>query len=423
MPKAARVLGERDFALLWGGQTVSIIGDGVYTVALALETLRVSNHASTLSYVIAARVAPTVLLLLVAGSIVDRLPRRFTILAADFVRGIAIAAIAALVVAHALTVADLVAISAVVGAADAFFFPAYSAIIPEILPSALYMKGNAFNNASQVLGNALIGPAIGGVLIAAFGAAPAFALDAATFFAGAACVLAMRSRPAPAASGKSLVGDARAGLAWTRAQPWLWYTIIAASVANFAAFTPFAVLGPLLIRDILHQGPTQYGLVFAAAGLGGVLSSLVAFRFGSPRRRVSVMWGGWATGAVALTGIGLAPNVFVVAALGAVAFGLLQYGSMIWQTMMQELVPSEMLGRASSVDWLFSLSLSPLGILVAGVAAETIGVRPTIVAGGLIAAFMGLVLFLPGVRDPERGPLARTTAGGPLSPSVDPGDP
>ena len=133
--------------------------------------------------------------------------------------------------------------------------------------------------------------------------------------------------------------------------------------------------------------------------------------------------GGWATGAVALTGIGLAPNVFVVAALGAVAFGLLQYGSMIWQTMMQELVPSEMLGRASSVDWLFSLSLSPLGILVAGVAAETIGVRPTIVAGGLIAAFMGLVLFLPGVRDPERGPLARTTAGGPLSPSVDPGDP
>ena len=156
MPKAFRVLAERDFALLWGGQTASIIGDGVFTVALALETLRVSDHASTLSYVIAARVAPTVLLLLVAGAVVDRLPRRFTVLTADVVRGLAIAALAALVVAHALTITDLIAISAAVGAADAFFFPAYQAIIPEIVPSALYLEGNAFNSASQVLGLSLI---------------------------------------------------------------------------------------------------------------------------------------------------------------------------------------------------------------------------------------------------------------------------
>ena len=196
------MLGERDFTLLWGGQTASILGDGVFTVALALEALRVSDRASTLSYVIAARVAPTVLLLLIAGAIVDRLPRRFTVLSADVVRGVAVGAIAVLVVAHSLTVTDLVVISVVVGAADAFFFPAYSAIVPEILPKTLLMEGNAFNSASQVLGQSLLGPAMGGVLIAAFGAASAFAVDAASFFVSAACVLAMRARPAPGGFGQ-----------------------------------------------------------------------------------------------------------------------------------------------------------------------------------------------------------------------------
>ncbi|HXZ82747.1 MAG TPA: MFS transporter [Acidimicrobiales bacterium] len=403
MPRAFRVLSERDFALLWGGQTASILGDGVFNVALALETLRVSDHASTLSYVIAARVSPTVILLLLAGAVVDRLPRRFTVLSADLVRGVAVGAIAGAVVAHALTVTELGAISAAVGAADAFFFPAYAAIVPEILPSTLLIEANAFNNASQVLGQSLAGPAIGGVLIAAFGSASAFAVDAASFFVAAGCVAAMHARPAPRPSGKSMLADAAAGLRWTRSQPWLWDTIVAASVANFVAFMPFAVLGPLLIRDVLHQGPTQYGLVFAAAGLGGAAASAAVIRFGSPRRRVSVMWSSWALAAAALTLIGLAPDVFVVAALGAVAFGLLQYANMLWNTMMQQLVPSEMLGRASSVDWLFSMCLSPIGLLLAGVAAGAIGVRPAIAGGGLLAAAMALVVFIPGVRDPQRG--------------------
>jgi MFS family permease len=216
-----------------------------------------------------------------------------------------------------------------------------------------------------------------------------------------------------------MLGDAAAGLRWTRSQPWLWWTIVAASVANFAAFAPTQVLLPLLIRDTLHQGPTQYGLVFAAGGLGGGAASVVAIRFGSPRRRVTVMWVGWAIGAVAIAGLGLAPDVALVAALGAVAFGLLQYGGMLWNTMMQQLVPPEMLGRASSVDWLLSMCLSPVGILVAGIAAASIGVRATLVAGGLISAAMAWILFLPGVRDPERGLVApaRAPASGADTPS------
>ena len=172
-------------------------------------------------------------------------------------------------------------------------------------------------------------------------------------------------------------------------QRWLWYGILAASVANFAGFSPISVLVPLIVRDVLHQGAVAYGAVFAVAGAGGGLAAVAVGRFGAPRRRMSVIWVVWAAAAAALLGIGLAPDVFVVGAFGAIVFAGLTYGNLIWQTMSQQLIPAEMLGRVSSIDWLFSICLSPLGILVAGVLATSIGARDTMVAGALDLARRG----------------------------------
>ncbi len=185
-------------------------------------------------------------------------------------------------------------------------------------------------------------------------------------------------------------------------QRWLWYGILAASVANFAGFSPISVLVPLIVRDVLHQGAVAYGAVFAVAGAGGGLAAVAVGRFGAPRRRMSAIWVVWAAAAAALLGIGLAPDVFVVGAFGAIAFAGLTYGNLIWQTMSQQLIPAEMLGRVSSIDWLFSICLSPLGILVAGVLATSIGARDTMVAGALISLAAAGVAFVPGVRDPDR---------------------
>jgi MFS family permease len=402
VPKVPRVFRHRDFALLWGGQTTSVMGDGIFSVALALETLKVSDHASTLSYVMAARIAPNALLLLFAGALVDRLPRRLVVLGADLSRGLAIAALTGLVAAHALTVVELVVLSIVVGVGDAFFYPAYMAIIPELLPTDLLAQGNAFNSGSQTLGQSLAGPAIGGVLIAAFGASSAFAVDAASFVISAACLLAMRAIPPPAATGKSILADVRIGLRWTMRQRWLWYGILASSVANFAGFSPLSVLVPLIVRDLLHQGAVAYGAVFAVAGAGGALAAVVMGRFGAPRRRVTVIYSVWAAAAASLLGIALGPDVFVVAAFGAIAFGGIVYGNLIWQTMSQQLVPAAMFGRVSSVDWLFSICLSPLGILVAGLLATSIGARDTMVAGALVSLATAGVALVPGVRAPDR---------------------
>jgi MFS family permease len=398
-------LRQRDFALLWGGQTTSLIGDGIFTIALALETLRISNHASTLSYVLAARTAPAVAAMLLAGVLVDRLPRRLVVLGADLSRGLGVAAIAGLTAAHALTVSELIAISAVIGLGDAFFYPAYSAIVPDVLPSDLLAQGNAFNSASQVLGGWLAGPAIAGVLIAAFGAAAAFGADAASFLVSAACLVAMRKVPAPAPAGARILADAKVGLHWVRHQPWLWYGILAVGVLNFAAFSPLTVLAPLLVRDVLHEGAVTYGLVFAVAGVGGGVAALSVGCFGAPRRIVTVTWAAWGTGCLAVLGLSFAPDVVTVAVFLTLAFAMLTVGNLLWHTMMQTLVPPQMLGRASSVDWLFSLCLTPLGVLVGGVLATSIGVRETFLLGGAVAAGASSVVVSPRVREPDHSGL------------------
>jgi predicted MFS family arabinose efflux permease len=392
--------------MLWGGQTISVVGDGIYTVAIALEALRISDHASTLAYVEAARVAPNALFLLFAGALVDRLPRRLVVLAANASRGGAIAALAALVAVHALNLTELVLLSAVVGVGDAFFYPAYRAIMPELLPPDLLTQGNAFNSASQTVGSSFFGPAIGGVIVAAGGTSTAFAIDAGTFVVSALCLLMMARVAAPAPSGRSVVSDARQGIRWTMRQRWLWYGILAVGVANFAAFAPMAVTIPLIVRDVLHQGPVAYGATFGASGLGGLLAAVVAGRLGSPKRRMTMIWAAWAAASVALAGVGVAPDVFVVASCGAITYFGLTYGNLLWGALMQIAVPAQMLGRASSVDWLFSICLSPLGILFAGALAGSIGVRATVLVGAGLSALSCFVIFAPGVRDPERADYA-----------------
>jgi MFS family permease len=403
-------LRHRDFALLWSGQSVSLIGDGVYTVALALETLRIDNHPFALSLVLAARLLPTVLLLVVGGVIVDRIPRRFAMLASDVTRGVVVAVIAILVALGSLQIWELAVLSVLFGAADALFYPASTAVTPEILPAELLVQGSALNHTSQTVAQNLVGPALGGLIVAALGYEWGFAIDALSFAVSATCVIAMRSRPRPAPSGRSALTDARDGLRYVRSQRWLWVSLVGAGLANFVAFSPLAVLVPLLIRNVLHQGPVALGLVLATGGVGGGLSAVLVARFGAPRLRITWMWAGWTIAGAAIVVLALAPNAWVAGAAMCIVIAGLMFGNVLWSPMMQELVPPELLGRASSVDWLMSLSLSPLGVIVAGAVAGVIGTRSTMVIGGCASASLLAILFIPGVRDPERHLSSRALA-------------
>jgi MFS family permease len=396
-------LRNRDFALLWSGQSVSALGDGIFTIALALTALRLDRSATGLAYVFAARAVPSVCFALVGGVVVDRVPRRLAMLSSDAVRGIAVGVIAVLVARHQLQLWELVAMSAIFGTADAFFGPASMAIVPELLEGPLLTQGNALGQMSNQLAQGLFGPAAGGLIVGAVGSAWSFGIDAASFAVSAACLLAMRIRPPRSEHHGSAIAQAKEGLHYVRTRRWLVASILGAALANFFGVTPLSVLLPLLVRDVLHGSALQLGLVFAAGGLAGVIASLIVARAGSPRHRVTVMWSAYAASGPAIVLMAFAPNVVIVAMLSAVEVGLILYGDVLWVAMMQELVPHEVLGRVSSLVYLCAFSLGPLGILAGGAAASVIGVRTALVLSGAISGALCLItLLLPGVRDPER---------------------
>ena len=400
MFKALRV---RDFALLWSGQTVSSLGDGVFTVALAIEALRIDRSPSGLAYVFAARAIPSVCFALLGGVVVDRVPRRLAMLGSDLVRGSAVGVIAVLVAANSLKLYELIVMAAVFGAADAFFGPASMAYVPELLDADLLVQGNALGQTSNQLTQGLIGPATGGIVVAAIGAAGSFAFDAATFGVSCACLLVMRSRARPEASTQSALAAAREGLSFVKSRRWLAVSIPGAALANFFGISPLAILLPLMVRNVLHAGALALGLVFAAGGAAGVVASLVVARLGSPHKRVTATWSAYAAGGAAILCMAFAPNVWVLGVFSSFEIGLILYGDVLWVAMMQELVPKEILGRVSSLVYLFAFSLGPLGILAGGAAASGLGTRTALVLSGAVSGGICLlVIFIPGVRDPER---------------------
>ena len=414
-PGTFRALRERDFALLWSGQTISAFGDGIFTIALALAALQLDHDPIGLAYVLAARVVPSVCLALLGGVVVDRVPRRLAMLTSDSVRGLAVAVVAILVARGDLTLLELVVMSAVFGAADAFFGPASMAILPELLSGQLLVQGNALSQMSNQLVQGLIGPAFGGALVGAIGIAWAFGVDALSFAASALSLLAMRLRTPRAASHGSAFTEAKEGIRYVRQRRWLTASLLGAALANFFGIAPLGVLLPLLVRNVLSGSALDLGLVFAAGGAAGVVASLVVARLGSPRHRVTVLWTSYAAGGLGILLMAFATSVWMVAVLSAVEVGLILYGDVLWVAMMQELIPREVLGRVSSLVYLFAFSLGPLGILAGGAAAAAIGIRQALFVSGAVSGLIcAVVVFIPGVRDPERLDLSPGDLAAPL---------
>ena len=190
-----------------------------------------------------------------------------------------------------------------------------------------------------------------------------------------------------------MMSDIAEGLVYCRRTPWIIWTISIAGLVNALVFAPSAVLVPLYFRRVLHTSSWVVGLAFAAFGLGGVLGSLLMMGR-QPRRRVRFMWLAWSVGTLLAVPFGLSHVVWLAVALVVVMGALLMLGNILWQSLMQAEVSGEILGRVSSVDWVVSLGLSPVGVALAGLVADRVGVRTTIAAPGAVVAVLGLVLLV-----------------------------
>ncbi|MGH2456701.1 MAG: MFS transporter [Candidatus Limnocylindria bacterium] len=402
-------LRERDYALLTTGAVVSLLGDGFFSVALAWQVYEISNVPTALSLVGVAWTLPLILFLLLGGVFTDRYDRRWLMIGADVVRMVAIGLLGALSMAGVIELWHIVALIAFVGLGDAFFNPASTAIVPDLLADEQLPQANALQGLLRPLMVRLVGPALGGFVVAIAGAGVAFAVDASTFLLSAVAIAAIAARPTRRVAGHGLrqtIAEMGEGLAFVRRTPWLWATLVSAMFSLLVFIGPVQVLLPYLVKNRLELGPEALGAIFAVSGIGSIAAALALGQAGLPRRRVTVMYAAWSAGVALLAGYGLMGSLWQAFLIGLVTAALFQVGQIIWVTLLQTLVPRELLGRVSSLDWLVSTGLVPVSFALTGPAAAALGPGPTMVAGGLVGAFfMGVLLFLPGVRDPERGGL------------------
>ena len=401
-----RPLRLRDFALLWTGMAISMVGDGVYVVAIAWQVYAISNRPSALAFVGVAWSLPQVLLMLLSGALADRFDRRRLMIAGDLIRCAAIAAIGTLSITGRLTVPLVVGLVVVYGVGQAIFQPSFSAIVPTIVPGDLLVEANSLAQFVRPFAMMLLGPLVGGLLIAAFGAGWAFVFDGGTFAFSALMILLMRTRhePRDADSGERMMSEVAEGLRYVIAHRWLILAMVGATVSLLATWGPWETLVPYVIKNELHGGPTALGLVFGAGGLGSVAAALFFGQRGSlPRRPVTALYLAWAIAMFGTAGFGLVTGVWQAMIVALATEACITILIVIWFTLVQRLVPQDLLGRVSSLDWMISIAGVPLSFAIVGPVASAIGARTTLVLAGILGGVITLaVMFLPGARDPER---------------------
>jgi MFS family permease len=190
-----RPLRIRDFKLLWTGMSVSMLGDGVFWVALAWQVYQLSDAPTALSVVGIAWTLPMVVFLLVAGIVTDRIQRRKVMILGDVIRGTAVVTMGILSITGTIELWHLILLSALFGVGDAFFGPAFGAIVPDIVPPGLIVEANSLDQFVRPVTFMMLGPAVRGLTIDAFGVGQAFVLDAITFAFSAVMLLKMSPRP------------------------------------------------------------------------------------------------------------------------------------------------------------------------------------------------------------------------------------
>jgi DHA3 family tetracycline resistance protein-like MFS transporter len=405
-------LRERDFALFTGGTLVSMVGDGIYLVALPFAVLGLGGGAGALAVVGLAWSLGMLGFLIAGGLLADRYDKRRQLLAADVVRLIAVGTAGGLSLGGVLEVWHLVALSFVFGAGEGLSGPAMSAIVPELVPTTTLVQANALQSSLRPIALRFAGPALGGATVAVIDVGGALLVDAGTFAVSIVCLLAMRARiPVHEGEHEPLLHQVREAAAFVRGQTWLWATLVMAALALLVFYGPTEVLLPLRIDRDLGGTAGQFGLVLAAEGLASVIGTMAIGQLGMPRREVTVLYWVWGLAGFALIGYALAGAVWQLV-LFSFCFGIFSgAGNPIWSTMMQVRVPVALRGRVASLDWLVSVGLTPVSFALTGPAAAAFGAPAVLLVAGILAGGVTLVTLyaVPGLQA-EDGGIARAEA-------------
>jgi MFS family permease len=408
---ATEALSERDFRLLWIGQTGSFFGDALVGVALAFAVLGLTGSAGDLGLVLAAFALPRVAFVLAGGVWSDRLPRQRVMVACDLLRAAVQGVMSTLLITGNAEIWHLIAFAMLMGSAAAFFTPASVGLMPQIVSPGRLQQANALVSISQS-GTHIFGPLVAGLMVATIGPGWAFAVDGASFLVSAGFLLAMKVPPREVPARRPFIAELAEGWREVVSRSWVVACILTFSISN-VSLAAFQVLGPL-IADRELGGASAWGVVAAGASIGGVAGAAIALRW-KPDRPLIPAFGVMLLAQIELLLLVPPFPALVVAAGASMTFAAIIISNTLWDTMLQQHIPRDALSRVSSYDWMVSLIFLPLALAVVGPLAETIGARETL----LVATFIGLlansaVLLVPSVRNLRRredGPDAAKPAG------------
>lgn len=395
LPAALAPLRGRVYRLLWLSQTVSFAGDAVVQVALVFAILRSHGTASDIGYILAVQIAIRLALVLAGGVWADRLPRQIVMLTADLLRMGVQAALAVLLIAGLANVWELGLGAALYGAAQSFFWPASTGLLPQLVPAEELLQANALMGFSRGLVS-VAGPALAGLVIAAVGPGVAFAVDAATFAVSAVSLALLRPPPRCPSEREPFFAELAAGWHELVIRPWYWLNLIAHALWNLA-IPAYLVLGPVIALRALG-GASAWGAISACWAAGAVLGSVVAIR-ARPRRPLVAGNLALLLGALPLLALAGPLDVWAIGISAALGSAAVIFMNTVWTATMQRLIPDRVRSRVDSYDWLISLVVMPAGFAAVGPAAAAVGPAATLTAAALVLAVpCALVILLPAVR-------------------------
>jgi hypothetical protein len=392
---------ERNFRLLFIGQTASALGNTLVPVALSFGVLDLTGSAADLGFVLGAESAAMVIFILLGGVIADRLPRRGLMLFADGLRGCAQLAIGVLFIIGHGSIIPIIALSGVVGIGAALFNPAATGLTPALVKPEHLQQANALQQTSNSIAG-IAGPAVAGVLVVSVGPGWALVGDAATFFVSVVLLAALRFTEIARDTAPSLMHQLREG--WTDfwSRDWFRTIVFAASAFNLL-FAGYVVLGPVMSR--LHYGGAgAWAIVATSSAVGATIAGLVALKI-RPRHPLLV-------GTLMLAPACLAPLAFAallplwaIAIASAFVGSALMLFNTLWNTSVQRHIPEHLISRASSYDYFGSLVAFPIGLAVAGPLAAAVGPQPVLLGIGiLVLVVVGVALLVPSVRNQTDDP-------------------
>jgi MFS family permease len=383
----------RDFRLLWGGQTISFVGDAAFLVALGWRVTDLTGKASSLGFVLAAESLAMLATLLWGGVLADRYPRKRLMIGSDVARAIVMAVFCALDASGQLTLTLVIVLAILFGAADGFFQPAFGGIVPLVVETPMLASANSWIGIARQ-GSVVVGPVLAAAFYGTLGPIVVWGLDAGSFLVSAAALWLAHPRRIQPPEQTGMRRELVAGFRYVISVPWIWTGIAAATVILMIAMSPYTVLLPGVVQNHYHRGVGSYGLLFSAMAAGMVAGSLVWARWDPRTWRVVVCFAAFGVNDLGIIVVAVSPCYPVAVAAAAWRGFWIGIGVAAWLTLINELVPEHLLSRVLSFDYFGSFGLTPLGFVLAGAAATVIAPTTILAVGGLVGALLWFVPLL-----------------------------